>query len=114
MLMDFLERFATRYGNLIEALRAGLADGDGDPKAVARQLHQLRGFAANFGALGVVRGARMLEEALLRGDDPRPEEWAELEDQIRIVIDASAPWRQALDQPMGQARSKITAPPAPA
>ena len=112
MLMDFLERFAIRYGNLIEALRAEFAHGDRE--AVARQLHQLRGFAANFGALGVVRGARMLEEALLRGDDPRPEEWAELEDQIRVVIDASAPWRQALDQPIGQARSKITAPPAPA
>ena len=110
--MEFLERFAIRYGNLIEALRAEFAHGDRE--AVARQLHQLRGFAANFGALGVVRGARMLEEALLRGDDPRPEEWAELEDQIRIVIDASAPWRQALDQPIGQARSKITAPPAPA
>ena len=104
-LMDFLERFATRYGNLVEALRAGLAHGDRE--AVVRQLHQLRGFAANFGALGVARGARLLEEGLLRGDDPRPGEWAELEDQIRIVIDASAPWRQVLSQSLGQDPGKI-------
>jgi HPt (histidine-containing phosphotransfer) domain-containing protein len=80
-------------------VREGLARGERE--AAAGQLHQLRGFAANLGAEGVMRSARALEEAIRRGEDPLQAEMATLDEQIRIVIDASAPWRQALGQPRG-------------
>ena len=94
MFLDFLQRFATRYGNLVPEVREGLARGERE--AAVGRLHQLRGFAANLGAEGVTRHARILEETIRRGADPAEGDLAELDDQIRIVIDASAPWRQPL------------------
>ena len=68
MLAELLGEFAAQYANLPAETASALATGDIDN--LARQMHGLKGTAANLGLEALSRQAATLEAALRQGQSP--------------------------------------------
>ena len=90
LFLKLLRGFVEEYADLIPALRGDLNQDLRD--SAARRLHKLSGRCGYIGAMGILRQARSLEEALLAGEMDLGERLADLEGQIESLIAASSPW----------------------
>ena len=90
LFRQLLAGLGPKYGGVVAATRADLAQGE--RAGAARRLHQLRGYAANLCAQGLMSHAGLLEEAILRGETDLDERLGDLELQLADLIAASGPW----------------------
>lgn len=90
LFLKLLRGFVAEYADLIPALRGDLRQGLWD--SAARRLHKLSGRCGYIGAMGILRLAQSLEEALLAGETDINERLADLEGQIESLFAASSPW----------------------
>ena len=99
MFLKLLGQFAASYGGLVAEIRGELARGERD--SAARRLHNLRGNAGSLGAMELMAAAKLLEEAIDRGETDLEAGLADLEERLATLIAAMAPW-QAPDPAEGE------------
>ncbi len=99
MFLKLLGQFAASYGGLVAEIRGELERGEQD--SAARRLHNLRGNAGSLGAMELMAAAKLLEEAIDRGETDLEAGLADLEERLATLIAAMAPW-QAPDPAEGE------------
>ncbi len=92
MFLKLLGQFATSYGGLVAEVRGDLERGERE--SAARRLHNLRGNAGSLGAMDLMGAARLMEEAIDRGETDLDAGLADLDDRLGTLIAALAPWRE--------------------
>jgi len=90
IFIKHLSGLAAKFRGVVAVSRTDLAQGECD--GAAQRLHQLRGYAANLGALELSHQAGRLEEALGRGEKDLEAPLEELDLQIAELLQASEPW----------------------
>ena len=95
LFRDMVQFFDEDSPPLLEAIRAGIRDGDAEQ--VGRAAHTLKGLAANFNAEPTVAAARRLEQIGQAPEqlDQAPPALAELEREVALLSAALGPYRPA-------------------
>ena len=99
LFRKLLAGLGPKFGGVAAATRVDLTQGERD--GAARRMHQLRGYAANLCAQGLMRQAGLLEEAILRGEMDLEERLGDLALQIADLIAASESWLSLDPDPKG-------------
>ncbi len=101
MFLKLLGQFAASYGGLVAEIREDLERGERD--SAARRLHNLRGNAGSLGAMELMAAAKLLEEAIDRGETELDAGLVDLDDRLATLIAAMAPWQENLPPQGGDA-----------
>ncbi|WP_341676816.1 PAS domain S-box protein [Niveibacterium sp. SC-1] len=94
MFMSLLELFVEDNAQAIEQVRAELAAGDRE--AAGRRVHTLSSNAGFLCANDLMEAARQAESAIAAGESALDPLLDSIAEQIAALIEASAPWRQAV------------------
>ncbi len=98
--LRLLGGFCAEFAAAPAQTRADLARGERE--TAARRMHTLRGNAASLGALEPARAAGALETAIERGETDLELQLADLEETLTTLTEATAPWREAAAEAVGQ------------
>lgn len=90
MFISLLQMFVEDNAGAVALARKELAAGDA--VTAARRLHTLASNAGFLCALDLMRTAKVLEEAIDRGEAELDGSLADLERQVADLLAASAPW----------------------
>ena len=90
MFRNLLGLLATDSRDLVGRVRQDLDQGR--RQEAAARLHNLKGHAGSLGALAIQDVAKRLEEAIDRGEQDIDADLEGLNQRLRDLIEASAPW----------------------